>query len=352
MTPTQIFEQNPLSRWLLALGAATGLFIVLAIARRVGTARLAKLAARTATHWDDLLVDLLKETGPVFAGALGLVVGASLLELPERLTHRLSTLLVLAFLWQAGRWASVAMRTLLDRYHREQLAGDRGAETMISAMRFLLQLVIWAGVVLLALENLGVNVTALVTGFGVGGVAIALATQKILGDLFASLAIVLDKPFVLGDFIVVDDLPGSVEHIGLKTTRVRALSGEQLIFSNADLLGSRIRNFGRMAERRVLFTVGVTYDTPREKLERIPAMIRRAVEAQRPVRFDRSHFTAFGASSLDFETVYYVLSADYSTYMDIHQAINLSILEQFQGAGIEFAFPTRTVVLTRPAAES
>ncbi len=176
---------------------------------------------------------------------------------------------------------------------------------------------------LLALDNLGVDVTALVAGLGVGGIAVALAVQSILGDLFASLSIVLDKPFVIGDFIIVGDLLGTVENVGIKTTRVRSLSGEQLIFSNADLLNSRIRNYGRMYERRVVFTVGVTYDTPRHKLEDF---------------------------SLDFETVYYVQDPAYNLYMDIQQAINLELYQRFADEGIEFAYPTQTLFLAKETA--
>ncbi|MGE3526922.1 MAG: mechanosensitive ion channel family protein, partial [Gemmatimonadales bacterium] len=184
-------------------------------------------------------------------------------------------------------------------------------------------------------------------GLGVGGVAVALALQKILGDLFASLAIVLDKPFVLGDFIIVDDYLGSIENIGLKTTRVRSLSGEQLVFSNSDLLGSRIRNYGRMFERRVVFSIGVIYQTTKEQLQAIPGIIRTAIEAQDKTRFDRSHFQKYGDFSLDFETVYYVKSPDYNIYMDIQQAINLQIFEEFGKRGIEFAYPTQTLFVSR-----
>jgi small-conductance mechanosensitive channel len=210
-------------------------------------------------------------------------------------------------------------------------------------------LVIWAGVVLFALDNLGVDITALVAGLGIGGVAIALALQNVLGDLFASLAIVLDKPFVLGDFVRVDDMVGTVEHVGLKTTRIRALSGEQLVFANNDILGSRLQNFGRMFERRIVFTVGVTYQTPRASLEKIPGIIQDAIEAQDDVRFDRSHLSAYGDFSINFESVWFVLSPDFATYMDRQQAIYFAIHEAFEHAAIEFAYPTQTLFLERGA---
>jgi small-conductance mechanosensitive channel len=176
---------------------------------------------------------------------------------------------------------------------------------------------------------------------------VALAAQNILGDLFASASIVLDKPFVMGDFVIVDDHLGTVERIGLKTTRIRSLSGEQLVFSNNDLLQSRIRNFKRMYERRVVFSIGVTYQTPHDKLAEIPALLRAAVEAREQVRFDRAHFKEYGDFSLNFEIVYYVLSPDFNIYMDIQQAINLEIHREFERRDIEFAYPTQTIFVER-----
>jgi small-conductance mechanosensitive channel len=217
--------------------------------------------------------------------------------------------------------------------------------TALNAIGMFASGLLWLAVLLLALDNLGYDVTALIAGLGVGGIAVALAVQNILGDLFASLSILIDKPFVVGDFLIVDDYMGSVEHVGLKTTRIRSLSGEQLVISNSDLLKSRLRNYGRMYERRVAFNIGVTYDTTREQLRKIPEIMRSAVERQEKTRFDRSHFGKYGEYALIFETVYYVLQADYNLYMDIQQAINLEINEAFEELGIEFAYPTRTLLL-------
>jgi small-conductance mechanosensitive channel len=205
-------------------------------------------------------------------------------------------------------------------------------------------------VLLSMLDNLGINVTALVASLGIGGIAIALAAQNILGDLFASLTIAIDKPFVIGDFIILGQETGTVEHVGLKTTRLRSLSGEQIILSNNDLLQSRIHNYKRMEERRALFAIGVTYDTPAEKLELIPELIKQAVAAQTDARFDRAHFKSFGAFSLDFETVYYVRKPDYGVFMDVQQAINLQLVRSFADHSIAFAFPTQTLHLNHSAA--
>jgi small-conductance mechanosensitive channel len=179
-------------------------------------------------------------------------------------------------------------------------------------------------------------------------VAIALAAQSVLGDLFASLSIILDKPFVLGDTITVDDLSGTVEHIGLKTTRVRSSSGEQLVFSNNDLLRSRIHNLKRMRERRVAFTIGVTYETPLAKLTGLSALLRDIVQAQPRVRWERADFKSYGDSALVFEVVYFVLDPDGNLHLDTQHAINFAIFEQFRRHGIEFAHPTHTILLRAP----
>jgi small-conductance mechanosensitive channel len=188
-----------------------------------------------------------------------------------------------------------------------------------------------------------------VASLGIGGIAVALAVQNILGDLFASLSITLDKPFSIGDFIVVGDFQGDVEDIGLKSTRVRSLSGEELVFANTDLLNSRIRNYKKLQERRIVFTVGVVYNTPSGKLEKIPGMLEEIIKPIPDTRFDRAHFKTLGDYSLDFEVVYYVLVPEYATYLDIQQRINLTIYKQFEDEGIEFAYPTQTVVVAEGA---
>ena len=252
--------------------------------------------------------------------------------------------MIAAFI-QVGVWVSSGLQIWLEHYRK--IEEDGANRTTMNALSFVGRLILWVVIFLLVIDNLGVDVTALVAGMGIGGIAVALAVQNILGDLFASLSIVLDKPFVNGDFIVVGDMAGSVEHVGIKTTRIRSISGEQLVFSNSDLLQSRVRNFGRMEQRRVVFSLGVTYQTPAEKLERIPSLIRSAIEAQQGARFDRSHFASYGDSALNFETVYYVESSDYAQHMDILQAVNLRIYRTFEDEGIEFAYPTQTLFVAK-----
>ena len=329
----------------IAAGVLLLVIAVSAFARR----KLAR-AAETENELDDLLLDLARRTSVALLFLPAIYLGARALVVPAAIGSLLRTLMRLSLIAQGALWAAAVLDFLLRRYHRRRTEIDPSAVTTIRAFRFAAVIAVWIVAFVVALDTLGVEITALVTGLGIGGVAIALATQNILGDLFASLSIVLDKPFVVGDFIRVGDEMGVVEHIGLKTTRVRSLSGEQLIFSNGDLLQSRIRNYKRMEERRVLFRLGVLYQTPVEVLEQIPAMVREIVEEAGPVRFDRAHFAAFGDSAYEIEAVYYLLSSDYNVHMDVQQKINLAIVRAFERNGIGFAYPTRTVFLHGAAA--
>ncbi len=347
MALDRIFWGNPLSAWLIAAGLALAVLLALVTIRRILVTRIRRFSDRTANQYDDVLADVLDATKVLALLAGALIAGSTWLDLGERARGLLGGAVVLLLLVQAGFWAGAAANSVLQRYRAQKLEDDPGAATMVGVFSFVVNLAVWSGVALLVLDNLGVDITALVAGLGIGGVAIALALQNVLGDLFASLAIVLDKPFVLGNFIAVGDMVGTVENIGLKTTRVRSISGEQLVFSNADLLSSRLRNFGRMFERRLVFTLGVTYQTPRDQLERIPTMIREAIEAQDDTRFDRSHLSGYGDSAINFETVWYTRSPDYSLFMDRQQAIYLAIHAAFESAGIEFAYPTQTLFLEK-----
>jgi small-conductance mechanosensitive channel len=338
---------NSQLNWLFAAAIFALTLVVLRMAKHFAARRWARLAARTETHWDDIMVRVIASTKWLFLLVVSTFAGALALNVPAGVDSGLNRLMIIALMVQAGIWGTVLISALLEQYRLKAEEEDPAALTTIGVAGFITKVLLWSTAVLLVLDNLGINVTALVAGLGIGGVAVALAVQNILGDLFASLSIVLDKPFAVGDFLTVDSYLGSVEHVGLKTTRLRSLSGEQLVFSNSDLLGSRIRNYGRMFERRVVFTIGVTYETPREKLKEIPGIIRQAVEAQDGTRFDRSHFMQYADYSLNFETVFYVLTRDYNAYMDIQQAIYFHIHEQFELEGIDFAYPTQKVLLTK-----
>ncbi len=347
----QTFLGNSLLQWLLAVTALLLSYLLLRLAKRIARQRLAALATKTQTQWDDVVASAIGKTKNLFLLVAALFIASQFLQLPERPQSMFHNLFIIALLVQAGIWIGVITISTLEQHRQRALKKNPAAATTINAMGFLSRILIWSVVVLVALDNLGIDVTALVAGLGIGGVAVALSVQNILGDLFASLSIILDKPFVLGDFLIIDEHMGSVEYVGLKTTRIRSLSGEQLIFSNSDLLQSRIRNYGRMFERRVVFTIGVTYDTAREKLKHIPEIIRKAIETEDNTRFDRSHFMKYGDYSLQFETVYYVLSPDYNLFMDRQQAIYFAIHEAFEREGIEFAYPTQTLFVAQAAGE-
>jgi small-conductance mechanosensitive channel len=338
---------NPVKDWIIALTVSVLFFLLIRIIIRIGVSRLARLAKDTSTIWDDAVTDALTRTSGLFVLIIALFLGSLFLVFPDWIRAIIVSGTSIALIIQGGLWLNSIGQFWLNEESRRRRKIDPATVTTVSAMGFVGRLLLWALVVILTLDNLGFDVTALVAGLGVGGIAVALAVQNILGDLFASLSIVLDKPFAIGDFLIIDEHMGAVENVGLKTTRIRSLSGEQLVFSNADLLKSRIRNYGRMFERRVVFKFGVTYQTPRDKLKKIPEMVREAIEEQDKVRFDRAHFQAYGASSLDFEIVYYVLSPDYNQYMDIQQAINLRIHERFEQENISFAYPTQTVYVHR-----
>lgn len=337
------FAGNTAQIWGIALVVTALVLLLTGFILRIGIKRLKTRIDEESPELMQLATAVVARTNWLFTSILALYIGSLALTLPDASRKIVNSTIVIAFLLQAGLWASTALRVSLEQYRKRQVGRDPSSVTTLNILNFIGKVVLWAIVLTLILDNLGVNISALVAGLGVGGIAIALAVQTILGDLFASLSIVLDKPFVVGDFLIIGDFLGSVEHVGLKTTRLRSLSGEQLVFSNSDLLNSRIRNYGRMFERRVQFDIGVTYATRRDQLKIIPTIIREAVERQDKTRFDRSNFKEFGKYSLNFESVYYVMGPDYNQYMNIQEAINLHIHERFEQESIEFAFPTQVV---------
>jgi small-conductance mechanosensitive channel len=338
--------------WLLAGGVAIVVFVGLRLLFRLLQRQVERLSTKTAIIADDLIAAALDSTKAITLVMAGVWTGARLLTLEGAASQLLTVALLFVVVLQLAIWANRIVSAYIQLYTDAHREDNPAAVSVVQGVSFLIRLAIWSIALLLVIDNLGYDVTALVAGLGISGIAIALAVQNILGDLFASLSIVLDKPFVIGDFIIVGDLMGVVEKIGLKTTRVRSLSGEQLIFSNSDLLASRVRNFKRMQERRVPFGFGVLYQTTPEQLEAIPPMIKAIIDGIDMARFDRAHFKGFGESSYDFEVVYYVNSADYNVFMDIQQTINLAICRGFAERGIEFAYPTRTLYMHQEAREA
>lgn len=334
---------NTLWQWTVAASVLTGLLLITLLIRRVIRGRYRRLAATPGVELLELPLKVASNTSLLFLLIVSIYAGVSFLKVPEKAATLLLTVLTIAAFWQAGIWISTAVTSWLSHKQDEALAKDRAAAGSFGIIGFVARSLIWGIVLLLTLDNLGVNITALVAGLGIGGIAVALAVQNVLGDLLASLSITLDRPFVVGDAIAVDDFNGTVEQIGIKSVRLRSVNGEQIIMSNADLLKSRLRNFGRMRERRIAFTIGLALDSDPAKLKAVPGALRAIVESQPKTRFDRAYFARIGASSLDFETVYFVTTPDYSVYVGIQQEINLRIIEMLDKEGLNLAVPMQRV---------
>lgn len=339
LTDAIIYGNSTLS-WLIALGIAIGSTAVLAIAR----VTVLKVLQPSTTE-RAFTLNVVRHTRYTFFAIISIAVASTYLALSARTQHVLAVVATVATLLQIAWWGHGLTRFWVQRVIKRRLEEDIGSVTVIRTLGTIIIVALWIVILVSIIATLGRDVTGLVAGLGISGIAIALAVQNIVGDLFASISIMVDKPFVVGDFIQVGTMLGTVEQIGLKSTRLASLSGEQLIFGNGDLLKSRIQNYKRMVNRRIVFTIGAEYGTPTELVQAIPAMMKSAITAQAPVRFDRAHFKEYGDSALTYEAVYYVLSPDYNTYMDIQQAINFILYSDFEKAGIGMAFPTRTVML-------
>lgn len=340
-------EQKDLISWASALGISFVFYVAITIVRKLIVSKIERRARASETLIDDVLVDVLKSLKGWFLLALALYVGLIWMKLPDRGRLIVDKGFILIGLLQLAQIAGSVINFYVTNKLRKDSENNVEMASTMGLITITLKFVAYTLILLLALNNVGVNITALIAGLGVGGIAVALALQNILTDLFSSLTIILDKPFQAGDFIVVGDMMGTVEHIGLKTTRVRSLSGEQLVFGNGDLLQSRIKNFKRMNERRIVQKLTVTYQTPEDKLATIPETVQKIVEAVDNVRFDRCHFLNFGDSALEYELVYWIGSREFNDYADRAQKINIAVFKAFNAQGIDFAYPTRTLHVVR-----
>lgn len=334
---------NSLLNWAIAIGIIVIAFAAIKIGKSFLLNRIKTWAARTTNSLDDFFVMLVEKTVFPLLYIVAVYAGINYLSLSEKaakVTH-------IAVLLAGTFFVIRAITSALGYFINSAISVKDDAQEKRKQARGIIiiaNIFVWILGIVFLVNNLGYDITSVITGLGIGGIAIALAAQTILGDLFNYFVIFFDKPFEIGDFIIVDDKMGVVEYIGVKSTRLRTLSGEQLICSNTNLTNARIHNYKRMEKRRVVFSIGVIYDTPTEKMRSIPATIKQIIQSQEQTQFDRSHFSGYGDFSLNFETVYYILSADYNIYMDIQQSIYLSILSTFRKEGIEFAYPTQTLL--------
>lgn len=337
---------NKLSAWLIGVLVATLSYQVLRFVRSFLSQQLSRYTT-SDENWGmtRFFAVIIASTGNWFLLALCVYAGFQFVELPAKQTHLIDAIPAMAFFLQLALWVKKGVEYKLSQIIsvKKDLRERQQFSTIATPVKFMILFIVWSLILLAALDNLGVNITALIAGLGIGGVAVALAVQSTLGDLLGALTIAFDKPFIVGDFIVTGTSMGTIEKIGLKTTRVRSLGGEELIFPNQDLLGSRIQNFKRMQERRVVFSFRVLYDTPAEKLRRVPEIVKDIILGLENCRFDRAHFARFGEYSYEFEVVYYVLSPEYNEYMDYQQVINLSIVERLKAESVGLAYPTRTL---------
>ncbi len=342
-----LLKENPVAAWAIALALSLTLATIIKLGLKIFANGLRKIAESTTSIWDDVALDVI---GGIKIWVLSVCIFTLLSKtLPrnELANSIIQFLLIVSCSYQIALWGIYLIKNWRVQFLDEKIKNDPSSAAALGLLYTVIQVLFISIVVLVSLSTLGINISALVAGLGVGGIAVALAAQNVLGDLLASLSIVLDKPFVVGDMVVTGSEKGTVEHIGIKTTRLRSISGEQLILSNKDLLESRVQNFKRMEQRRVVQNFGITYSTSADQIEKIPEMIKKIVEKHDKLKFDRCHFSAYGASSLDFEFVFFVLDPDYNTFMDLKEKILLEIFREFQSRKIEFAFPTQTIYIEK-----
>ena len=340
---TQLFYQNPIENWLIALLTAFIAFLILMGVGKILISQLRKYVIKSNAPLNDVFVSVVQSTKKFFLVVTSIFIASQTLNLSIKVHDFIQIIFQVILILQIGFWID----SFVTEYAKIK-SNDSSNKTALNSLGVIVRLIVWVIVILLALDNLpNVKITSLITSLGIAGIAVGLAVQKILEDLFASMSISLDQPFQIGDTIDIDGIVGTIEHIGLKSTRIRALTGEQIIMSNSNLLDLPIHNLQRMENRLVAMNLSITYQVKPETLRRIPEMIKEIVEQEEGVRFERAHFKNFGDSGLMIEVIYWIESADYAVYMDKKQNVNLKIFEKFSQEGIEFAYPTQTVFIEK-----
>lgn len=338
------YYNNTVYDYLITLGIIILGLAIIRLFKGPVLRKVRSLTERTTSDFDDFLVDCIDRFGVTALYILLVSIGLRYLSLSPGVANFVRILSIVIITFLIIRFISSVVLMFLTRYIRRQRDGEEKVKQLYGSM-VIINIVIWSIGILFLFSNLGFDVTAIIASLGIGGIAIALAAQNIVGDIFNYFVIFLDRPFEVGDFVAIDDKSGVIEYIGLKTTRIKTLPGEELVFSNSDLTSSRIHNYKKMERRRIVFTLGVVYQTPYDQLREIPSLIKSVILEHQPITFDRAHFASYEDSSLKFETVYYVESADFNVYMDIQQSINLRLYQELDKRGIDLAYPTRTVYM-------
>ncbi len=345
----QIFYGNSVYAYVIAFGTFIIGIIILTVFNKIILSRLKKWAEKTRTTVDDFLIKGIEKSVLPVLYIIIFYLSASTLTLHKTTIKIIDVSTVLLATFFIIKMITSTLRYALSSYVKIK-SPEEDADKRLKQIRGIMAIVsfiIWVLGFVFLLDNLGFKISAVIAGLGIGGIAIALAAQTIIGDLFNYFVIFFDRPFEIGDFVVLGEFKGNIEYIGIKTTRIRSLSGEQIVVSNTDLTSSRIQNYKRMERRRVVFKLGVIYQTTSQQLAEIPGLVKSIIEEQKDVVFDRGHFQNYGDFSLNFEFVYFVLSSDYNKYMDIQQAINFKVYDEFEKKGIEFAYPTQTLFVNK-----
>lgn len=344
----QVIMGNTVLTYIMGAASFLAGVIVIAIVKRILLVRLKQWALKSSTKIDDFVIETVERKLLPLGYFAAFYISIQLLNLPGAFKRVVDVVGALVLTYFVVRFVMSLAKYVIEIYWKKKEM-DASKRNMTQVMLGIIQVAIWILAAALLLDNLGIKIAPLIAGLGIGGIAIALAAQAILGDLFSCFSIFFDRPFEIGDFIIVGDFPGVVEYIGIKTTRVRSLGGEQVVFSNTDLTNSRVRNYKRMEKRRVVFKLGLTYQTTTDQLKDAKKIITGIIENVEDAVFDRAHFSSYGDFNLEFEIVYYVLSPDYNKYMDIQEEINLKIKEEFENKEIEFAYPTQTLYINKEA---
>ena len=344
-----VYFYNRVIDYIMATAIFLSSIIIVVILKNTIIRILKKLAQKSTTSIDDRFVEAFQAKMRPFVNLLyfgSFYLGIYQLKIPPLLEKIINMLIIALLIFFGVRFIIAIITYFMESYwikkesNSTRITAIRGIETFV-------RIIIWSVAVIILLDNFGIEVSALVAGLGIGGIAVALAAQNILGDLFSYFIIFFDRPFEIGDFLIIDNFLGTIEHIGIKTTRIRSLGGEELIFSNTDLVNSRLRNYKRMQKRRVVFQFGVVYQTQLEQLKEIPIIVNSIIQGINRATLDRVHFASYGDFSLNYEVVYYVNSRDYNQYMDIQQEINFKLKEEFEKRDIEFAYPTQTLFFSK-----
>lgn len=330
------FFGNTVQAYAIALGAIILGYLIITLVLRT----IAKYG-EADVYWKKYIRKFISPT--LFIGLL--YVSISTLTFSKDVMKVVQFIFILLATYLVVRFIIVVLDFIIKRSF--EVSKDEGREQRIKPILSFVNFLIWIIGILFILDNLGIQISTIVAGLGIGGIAVAFAAQALLSDLFSYFVINFDRPYTIGDFVIFEDKVGTIEKIGIKSTRVRALSGEMIVVSNTNLLNMKLHNYKTLEKRRVVFSLGVIYGTPSEKLKRIPDMIKSIIAEHEKAEVDRSHFKTYGSFSLDFETVYYIYSSDYVEYMDIQQAVNLAIYEAFEKEGIEFAYPTQTLFINK-----